>query len=257
MSKKCKCKKEPEGPSVPEWVVTYGDMMSLLLCFFILLAAFSELKKEHEYQQVVEAVKEAFGYKGGDGVVPSPFPPTRSMLKTLESISLESRMKTRVSQNPTPGMTGKHATVKRIREGLLFTIGGSSAFLRESAELNDQTKDALRELARLFEGRNNKIIVRGHADSKTLSPGSQWTDLYELSFARAHNVERFLTLEMGLDPKLFRIEACGDTEPIQPRFGAVIEQRVNRRVEIILTETLASDFNPDADFTDPDNARGG
>ncbi len=38
-------KKQP--PGVPEWVVTFGDMMALLLCFFILLQMFSELKKDH------------------------------------------------------------------------------------------------------------------------------------------------------------------------------------------------------------------
>ncbi len=64
-----KKKQKKDSGGVPEWVVTYGDMMSLLLCFFILLAAFSELKREHEYQRVVTAVKEAFGYSGGVGVM--------------------------------------------------------------------------------------------------------------------------------------------------------------------------------------------
>ena len=75
-------KKRPkkDGGGVPAWVVTFGDMMSLLLCFFILLQMFSELKREHEYQRVVTAIKEAFGYAGGIGVMPVDDPPLKSML---------------------------------------------------------------------------------------------------------------------------------------------------------------------------------
>ena len=54
-------RKKAEGGDIPEWVVTYGDLMSLLLCFFILIAAFSEIKKEREYQEVVRSIQEAFG----------------------------------------------------------------------------------------------------------------------------------------------------------------------------------------------------
>ena len=61
-------KQKKPAPGVPEWVVTFGDMMSLLLCFFILLQMFSELKKDREYQRVVTAIKEAFGYSGSIGV---------------------------------------------------------------------------------------------------------------------------------------------------------------------------------------------
>ena len=60
-------RKPPKGSDIPEWVVTYGDLMSLLLCFFILLAAFSELKDPDEYRKVIIAIQEALGYQGGMG----------------------------------------------------------------------------------------------------------------------------------------------------------------------------------------------
>ena len=70
-------------PGIPEWVVTFGDMMALLLCFFILLQMFSELKQDREYQRVITAIKEAFGYSGGIGVLPINDPPVRSIVETL------------------------------------------------------------------------------------------------------------------------------------------------------------------------------
>ena len=51
-------KRQQQERGVPEWVVTFGDMMALLLCFFILLQMFSELKQDREYQRVITAIKE-------------------------------------------------------------------------------------------------------------------------------------------------------------------------------------------------------
>lgn len=257
MSKKCKCKKEPEAHGVPDWVVTFGDMMSLLLCFFILLAAFSELKKEHEYQQAVDAVKEAFGYQGGVGVLPTADPPTQSLIKKLEELSLETRTKTKVSQSNVKGVAGKNTKVKRIQDGMIFTIGGSSTFDRESSELKPQVQEELRALAKLVDGRRNIITIRGHADSKVLGPSSPWRDLHELSYDRARSVMKFFTEELGMRPELFRLTACGDSEPINPRAADSSSQQVNRRVEIIVSDSVIDDYNSDPDFTDPDRARGG
>ena len=73
---------------VPVWVITFGDMMALLLCFFILLQMFSELKKDREYQRVVTAIKEAFGYSGSIGVLPVDDAPLTSTIEVLENFAL-------------------------------------------------------------------------------------------------------------------------------------------------------------------------
>lgn len=258
MAKKSK-RTVPEAPKaeVPEWIVTFGDMMTLLLCFFILLAAFSELKKDHEYQQVVDAVKEAFGNTGGVGLTPTMDPPLRSLIKTLELLTLESREKMRVSQSDVQGMVGKHAEVKQIREGMVFTIGGNSTFDRASALVKEPVKEDLRAIAKLLAGRSNKIAIRGHCDSNDLIPGARWENLYQLSFARAEAVMQYLTGEVGLSPNVFILEARADTEPLQPRAQRTADQQVNRRVEIILTQSVVADFNSDTHYTDTNNARGG
>ena len=256
----CKCKKKRKEEckeGVPAWVVTYGDMMTLLLCFFVLLAAFSELKKEDEYQRAVDAVQEAFGYVGGDGTIPVKDIPTRSMIQILEKLALQSQTKTRRSQNEIEGMAGRFTRVKRVREGLIFMIGGNSVFDPESAELKPQVREDLLTIGKLLAGRDNKIAIRGHADSKTLSPTSPWEDLDELSYARAHAVKQFLVEETGLAEQRIYLEARGDSEPLRPRAASPNDQQVNRRVEIILTEAVVEDFNSDPNFTDPSNARGG
>lgn len=53
--------REDPPPSVPEWTLTYGDLMSLLLTFFVLLAAMSEIRKDDRFSSVASALHERFG----------------------------------------------------------------------------------------------------------------------------------------------------------------------------------------------------
>ena len=53
---------EGGGGDIPEWVVTFGDMMSLLLTFFIMLVSMSEIKQEERFQAMVESFREQFGH---------------------------------------------------------------------------------------------------------------------------------------------------------------------------------------------------
>ena len=54
---------EEEQAGIPEWVVTFGDMMSLLLTFFIMLASLSEIKAEQRYQAMAESIRRRFGHE--------------------------------------------------------------------------------------------------------------------------------------------------------------------------------------------------
>ncbi len=238
MAKKCKC---PEG--VPDWLVTYGDMMTLLLCFFILLAAFSELKDEDDYQEVIQAIKEAFGYTDGSGMAPTEQLPQQSMLEMLEEVALHKELIRKLSQADDPGVTGRTTTVKRIREGLQFTVGGLITFEPGSADLKPQARDELAKVANVIRGQNNKVEVRGHASTGELPDGSAFSDLWQLSAARARSVMRHLTDEQGIDARRMRVTGCGDTEPLVARVYDQAELAVNRRVEIIVTESLAQEFD--------------
>ena len=161
-------KRQPkQNPGIQMWVVTFGDMMKLLLCFFILLQMFSELKRDREYQRVVTAIKEAFGYSGGVGVLPIDDPPIRSMIERLEQMAVRQYEETKTSQSPTQSIDGVHARVKKVREGLVFTIGGPSTFDEFSAEVKPSVREELEKLSILLAGRTNKIVIRGHAAART------------------------------------------------------------------------------------------
>ncbi len=62
---------------------------------------------------------------------------------------------------------------------------------------------------------------------------------------------------MGIDDQVFRLEPVGAREPVRPRAHNPADEAENRRVEVILTEQLVEEANTDADYTDPNLARGG
>ncbi len=245
-----------EAPGLPGWLVTFGDMMALLLCFFILMQMFSELKQDREYQRVITGIKEAFGYSGGIGVLPIDDPPVRSIIEQLEQMAIKQYEETKTARSPVDSVEGAHVRVKKVREGTVFTIGGPAVFDEFSAEVKPAIRDDLKMIATLLDGRNNKIIVRGHAHAKYLPTGSPWRDLTDLSYERARAVMAVL-VELGIDDRVFRLEAVGAREPVRPRANDPVDEAQNRRVEVILTEQLVEEANIDADFTDPNLARGG
>lgn len=256
MGKKRK-KQASGGGDIPEWVVTFGDMMSLLLCFFILLQMFSEPKRDSEYQRVITAVKEAFGYEGGIGVMPVEDLPLKSMIEVLETMALKSEGDVaKVSAAQDPGIDGPKARVTRVRDGLVFTIGGQSSFDPLSAELKPAVREQILQLAPMLRGRKNKIEVIGHAAAAYLPEGGPWKDLDELAFARAKAAMEVLR-EAGVEDVVFRLTAAGTREPIRPRAASAAEAAENRRVEIIMTEVTVDDLNGESSLGDEREARGG
>ena len=224
--------------------MTYGDMMSLLLCFFVLIVSFSEIKKDDEYQAVVEEIQQAFGMSGGGGKMPTPDDPALSMIQLLESLRLQNETDPNRSNAQDPGQEGREQQVRQVREGMKFAVGGRITFEPGSAELSSRAKRELREVAPLLEGMNNLIEIRGHAAPLELPRAEREAGgLWNLSHQRAQAVMAYLTGdEVKLSPERFRLIANADREPLQQRADSVLESEPNRRVEVLLSESLKRDF---------------
>ncbi|MEX0885288.1 MAG: flagellar motor protein MotB [Phycisphaeraceae bacterium] len=236
-------KKPEEGASA--WVVTYGDMMSLLLVFFIMLFALSEIKKEDHFDVFVEAVREAFGARGGGGKLPTEDDPKLSLIEVLEALQHEQQGgESDRSAADDPGMEGRDIQVTTVREGLRFVVGGRITFEPGSADLSEQARRQLRQVARELRGYNNLIELRGHADAgETREPGSRYGDLWSLSYGRARAVMQYLTGEdVGIRTERVRLVSNADREPLVRRVQGAAQRAPNRRVEVVVLEALVEDF---------------
>lgn len=248
MARRHKC--PPTG--APEWVLTYGDMMSLLLVFFIMLVSLSEIKKEEQYQAIVKEVQKAFGMRGGGGKLPTKDDPELSLLDRLEAVQLRSFDDPQRSSTDDPGVEGRQMTVTAIRKGMQYVIGGPITFEPDSAQLSERGMRQLERIAAEVRGYNNKIEVRGHAASMELADAAgRYPDLWALSYARARTVAEYLAQPpCEIDPQRIRVVANADHEPQKLRVYTPGSQEPNRRVEVVVGDEVIEDHQPIASTLD-------
>ncbi len=243
MARKCKC--PPAG--APEWMTTFADMMTLLLCFFVLIVSFSEIKQDEKFQAVVEEIKEAFGMQGGGGKLPTNDDPALSLLQILETTRMRHEKIISRSQSQDPGIDGKTRQVTTVRDEDVYVIGGRITFEPGSADLSPEARRQIMGFVPEIKGLQNLLKIKGHAASREVSPdGTPIDDLYGLSYQRARAVGDFLTSEtVGIDPARVRLVAVGPAEPLNNRPFTAAGQQPNRRVEVMQSNALVKDFTTD------------
>ena len=237
-----KKKKAPEG--APEWMVTYGDLMTLLLCFFVILFSLSEMKDDSKVQQILEQLREAFsGTAQSTGMVVGEAPPQNTLEKVLEEWRRPIE-KLRVGRSQMQGQHGKHTEVRRINEGLEFRIGkgGKTPFARGSAEILPEFKPELRKLAKLLRGYNNVLSIRGHCSLNDFAPDTPRQAKDALSFTRAQAIKEYLIQRCDLEARRIRAVACGTIQPLNAKAYEEAEHAENRRVEVIFRQVLVDDY---------------
>ena len=234
-----KKQEQPEG--APAWLVTYGDAMTLLLCFFVIIVSMSELKQDEKFMKVVESLQAAFGaYEGGTGSVPTVDIPTNVILKRLVELDIPREVK-HLGDTDTEAIEGKKWRVTKLREGIQVVVGGRITFDRFSATLKPEAQELIAKAADVLRGYNTKIRVRGHATREPLPADSVYPDARDLSYARAKAVEAEL-VKNGVRAERLMLEALGSTEPLVRQAYTEERRAMNRRVEIVVTEELIEDY---------------
>lgn len=239
MARKHKC--PPVG--APAWVLTYGDMMSLLLCFFVLLASLANFdKRDKLFMAAMESIQRAFGATGQSGYYPENIVDFKSFLMRLQSAAVPDLNKN-YGHSEEPGMDGRYYRVRKIRDGVEITIGGPIAFGRFSADLEQPMREILDQLIEEVKGKTNKLEIRGHATNEPLPPDSPYRDQFDLGFARSRAVADYL-VERGIDPRALRMSSAGSYEPLKQNVYLDERRAVNRRVEIVVMPVLITDYMP-------------
>lgn len=220
-----------DGGGGLRWLLTYADMITLLLAFFIILYASSKVDAK-KYTDFVSSLRAAFGVpgaarpvvpigNGGDILLPVSEPV--GMLMQQMSIQLSDELK----QDQVEIEQAEHSVVLRFREPLFFTLG--------SATLSDGAKVVLAKLVSYLLEIPYAIEVEGHTDSLPVK-SSSFPSNWELSVARATAVIRYLVEEHHVPPSRLAAKGMADNLPLVPNDPVRGNPR-NRRVELhILTD---------------------
>ncbi len=236
---------QEDKASIPEWVVTFGDMMSLLLTFFIMLVSLSEIKQQEQYQALIESFRRQFGHENAtNSMAPGHQKPRNSEVAKLASQGRAMRANTMNGGDRVKAARGENPRVRTLRQAHRTAIGAVVYFGEESAELTDSDKAELQRSALQMLGKPQKIEVRGHTSLRPLQSDGPYRNNWELSFARCLAVEDFLK-ELGVDPRRIRLSQAAQYEPytldVDPD-----ALRKNSRVEVSLLDEVTSELQGSA-----------
>jgi len=230
---------EEAKAGAPDWMVTYGDMMTLLLCFFVMLVALSEVKTD-KFMLMLQSMRRAFGYKADRAPIPGGDASGNSPLDRIAYYELVKGVHGRKSASDRRGPVGPHDRSTTVREGARSVIGARVGFARATADLPDEGRAGLAQIADLLRGHPNKVEVRGHASREPLPRVCSFRDKRDLAYARARAVADVL-IEHDIAPERIRIVSCGDGEPLKETFQTNQRWR-NRRVEVLMMEAATEAF---------------
>ncbi len=221
---------------IPEWVVTFGDMMSLLLTFFIMLVSMSEMKQDEKYQAVASSIEKQFGHdRSTESVSPGKHTPKESALRVLSTMGRAKKLDTHKGGAPTQAPVGDNERVRIVRPGGNTAIGTVVFFEDGELELNDDAKTSLDEQVKLLSGKPQKIEVRGHTSQQLASQGAIPLDAMDLGYRRCRNVMLYLTEKHGIPSERIRLSTAGSGEPMYLSSDPD-KTRLNPRVEVFLLE---------------------
>jgi chemotaxis protein MotB len=188
------------------WRTVYSDMSTNLTLFFLILFAFTRLSATKR-----EQLMNALSNLGKKTEI------TQQQVVEQETDELKKKL-------------GKIATVEVKEEEIVINLPSPVLFDLGKAELKDEAKAVLHEVAQSLKLMNNDIVVEGHTDNLPIY-GGKYKSNWELSAARAFAVRDYLITYEGINERRISCVGYGEYRPIAP--NDTEENRAkNRRIEI-------------------------
>lgn len=261
MSDVAEIKKESAG--VPPWVMTFADLMTLLMCFFVLLLAFSEMDVA-KFKQLSGSMKDAFGVQAeieartipkGTSVIAQEFSPGRpdptaanqirqftidSSKNSLDALSEEmkeleeARRHARLLRQALEDEIKKGNIAIRVKGAkVIIHILERASFSSGKADVRRSFIPVLRKIAGLIVTENGTVTVSGHTDNIPIF-NERFRSNWELSTSRAVSVAHELLRAAPLDQNRFVVAGHADTQP-QADNDTAENRAKNRRVDITVS----------------------
>ena len=265
------CPKCPPA-GAPLWLATFADLMSLLMCFFVLLLSFATMDAA-KFKQMADSMEMAFGVQRdipaleipmGTSIIAQHFSPAQTDPTPLEQIKQSTNQQTaklgvsvedmeEVKQKMLQAKIGEiedqadkieGSLAQEIGEGLvsveteglkiIIRINEKGSFPSGAAVLKAGFEPVMEKITAAVNESVGIVHVAGHTDNIPIS-----TDWYrsnwELAASRSVTVAHFMLNTKGTDPERIVVQGYADTKPLVPNDTA--ENRAkNRRVEIIITQ---------------------
>ncbi|WP_320006886.1 OmpA family protein [Maridesulfovibrio sp.] len=235
MSDEFSLKKPKQGGEEGGWALTLADMMTLLLCFFVLLLAIADVD-QNKYKDVSDSLASAMGV---------PMPP-KGDAANFEGAPIARRVISEKQRNifemqlEMARLVGRESDALKIKmrpDSVAIVLKGGFFFPSGKADLTEGAERVLGKIAPTLAKSPYEVVVEGHSDNLPIH-STQFPSNWELSSARASAVARYL-LEAGFSKSRIKVLGMADTAPAYPNEdenGKAIpeNQKRNRRVVLLV-----------------------
>lgn len=234
--KKAKPEEKLESAGMMRWLLTYADMITLLLALFIILFSISTISKV-KYQALVHDISGGFnneyainnppnGGQVGEGKGQQGERSLQQIQRQIQAYIQQHDLQAQVQ-------------TKIERRGLVVSIlTDKSVFAEGSAQLSPQTEKLLTSVGGILKVGGNELRVEGHTDNTPINT-PQFPSNWELSAARAVGVTRWLVENDGIAPARITAIGYGQYNPKYPN-DTEAHRQLNRRVDIVILNSNAA-----------------
>lgn len=246
-----KKRSEDSGGDSEAWLATYADLVTLLLCFFVLLFASSTLDVQ-KFQAFVTSFQGGAGaMPGGDSLdnLPTLSGDSEDEYSDKELEDLTSIKELIDVYSEEKGIDSDIETIIEER-GLLIRSLDNVFFDSGKVDVKEEAKSMLGfigEVIKKEEFGERQLRIEGHTDSDPItSTTSKYPTNWELSAIRATNVLRYLVEAQGIEGNRVSTSGYGDNRPLVPN-DTPANKAINRRVDLIILRSSVSDLEPEAE----------
>jgi len=230
--KKLKNTGENEG-GADSWITSYGDLMTLLLTFFILIVSFSntELIKFRQAMGALQGATGSLTDAPGSSVIAKSVP-RPDLSATVDVSKALNDLIDEVEKEYELEMKNDKISIEKVQDGVIIRMGSSLLFESGQARLKWEAYNLLEKVGKLILTYNYYAVIEGHTDNVPIYT-AQFPSNWDLSAARALNVLKFFTNNIGVNPTTTIAIGRGEYKPLAPN-DTPENRSKNRRVEIYL-----------------------
>ncbi|MFP4055841.1 MAG: flagellar motor protein MotB [Candidatus Brocadiia bacterium] len=229
---------EDSKKGAPDWIVTFSDIISLLVTFFILLLTWSTLEVE-EFELVRGSLQGALGVVGMETDASALYKRPTAYHGRSDDQGMLHPPEGRMTDESFKGLAirlkkrfGEELDLDKLHQGYRIRIAADTLFERGSARLTGSSRAALEAIAAAVRDIYNPVRVEGHTDD-LFRGSSDYPTAWDLSVARATAAARFLAQAGPVRPQRISVAGYAGHRPAFPNRSPALRAR-NRRIELVI-----------------------
>lgn len=245
-------KRKNEGKKgAPEWMATFSDLVTLLLCFFILLFSFSEIDAQ-KFQAMMKSFNGSPSvFDGGKTVEDAPLTNNDNLPEDMTSNEIMEyedfiKLKKQIEKYAEEKGLGSKVVAEVEERGLVIRVLDNVFFDSGKATIKSGAKEVLLyigDMLKIEDIQGKHIKIEGHTDSDPLINTSTFASNWELSGARASSVLRFLLDKKNINSNRISFAGYAYYRPVAPN-DTKENKAKNRRVDIVILKSFFSKWEP-------------